>query len=187
MRGISRRSAAGFTLLESMVAVAIFALLIVSATDVFMSIIRSQRNTLSSKNAQESVSYALEVMAKELRMAKIDDGTCGAAQQIYAVDESGERVRFRNYQDVCVTYELDETTGRLKIWRGENHWAYMTPANINISQLNFFASHLDVANEQPLITIRFDLSYLNSETGQQSLQIQTSVSSRFYENYQFGG
>lgn len=184
MLGMIKRSAGGFTLIESMIAVAIFALLIVSATDIFLSIIRSQRNTLSSKNAQESVSYALEVMTKELRMAKIDDGNCGASKNIYAVNSSGEQIKFRNYQGVCVTYSLEND--RLKIKRGEGS-AYMTPANITISQLNFQASNLDVATEQPLITIRFVLSYLNTETGQQSLQVQTSVSSRFYENYQFGG
>jgi len=183
MPGI-KRPASGFTLIESMVAVTIFALLIVSATDIFLSIIRSQRNTLSSKNAQESVSYALEVMTKELRMAKIDDGTCGAAERVYAVIEDGQKIKFRNYQDICVTYSLEDD--RLKIKRGDNE-AYMTPPNIIISSLNFNASNLDVASQQPLITIRFVLSYLNTETGQQSLQIQTSASSRFYENYQFGG
>lgn len=183
MLGI-KRSSEGFTLIESMVAVSIFALLIISATDIFLSIIRSQRNTLSSKNAQESVSYALEVMTKELRMAKIDDGTCGAAESVYAVTEDGKQIKFRNYQDICVTYSLD--SDRLKIRRGDSE-AFMTPPNITISRLNFYASHLNVASEQPLITIRFVLSYLNTETGQQSLQVQTSVSSRFYENYQFGG
>ncbi len=180
---MTKRLVAGFTLIESMVAVAIFALLIVSATDIFLSIIRSQRNTLSSKNAQESVSYALEVMTKELRMAKIDDGTCGAAESVYAVTEDGEQIKFRNYQDVCVTYSLEQ--GRLKI-RRNNKEAYMTPDNIVISRLNFQANNLDIINQQPLITIRFVLNYLNTETGQQSLQVQTSVSSRFYENYQFG-
>ena len=117
-------------------------------------------------------------------MAKIDNGSCGAAESIYAVSADGEQIRFRNYQDVCVTYSLD--SGRLKIKRDDGQ-AYMTPPNITISQLNFHATNLDIANEQPLVTIRFVLSYLNTETGQQSLQIQTSVSSRFYENYQFAG
>lgn len=184
MPGINKNITSGFTLIESMVAVTIFALLIVSATDIFLSIIRSQRNTLSSKNAQESVSYALEVMTKELRMAKIDDGSCGQQANIYSVSPNGEEIKFINYQDVCVTYSLENN--RLKIKRDDGQ-AYMTPPNITIGQLNFHATHLDIANQQPLVTIRFVLSYLNTETGQQSLQIQTSVSSRFYENYQFAG
>lgn len=179
---------AGFTLVESLVAVAIFSLLIVSATDVFSSIIRSQRNTLSSKNAQESVSYALEIMSKELRMAKLDDGTCGSelAQKIYAVSNGDTRIKFRNYQDVCVIYELDSVAHRLKIWHGAD-WAYMTPSNITISQLKFVAQNQDITTQQPLVTINFVLGYFNSETGLQSLQVQTSISSRFYENYEFGG
>jgi len=190
MLGI-KRQLVGFTLVESMVAVAIFSLLIVSATDIFLSIIKSQRNTLSSKNAQESVSYALEVMTKELRMAKVDQGQCGpdVFQKVYAVSESGDQIKFLNYHDVCVTYWLKQDdsvpgqpVGRLMIQRGTDE-AFMTPANIDISQLNFFD---DLATGQPLATIRFDLSYLNSETGRQSLQVQTSVSSRSYESSSFG-
>jgi len=194
MIGKNKRRAHGFTLVESMVTVAIFSMLIVSATNIFLSIIRSQRNTLASKNAQEAVSYALEVMTKELRMAKVDDGQCGSDlyRKIYAVSTSSDQIRFRNDQNICVTYLLkqDDTSvpgqsiGRLQIKRDDKE-AYMTPANIEISQLSFNARHLDdIDTEQPLITIRFVLSYQNSETGWQSLNVQTSVSSRSYENYE---
>jgi prepilin-type N-terminal cleavage/methylation domain-containing protein len=185
----------GFTLVEAMVTVAIFAILMVSATDIFLSIVRSQRNTLSSKNAQEAVNYALEVMSKELRMAKVDDGYCGAAQKVYAVfDENGQPVdsgngstiKFRNYEDECVVYELDNSNGRLKVTRNGS-WAYMTPVNITINNLSFYVQYSDIQSEQPLVTVRFILSYFNSETGQQTMQVQTSISSRSYENYEFGG
>jgi prepilin-type N-terminal cleavage/methylation domain-containing protein len=195
MPGIRYTKLSGFTLVEAMVSVAIFAILMVSATDIFLSIVRSQRNTLSSKNAQEAVNYALEIMSKELRMAKVDNGYCGAAQKVYAVfDENGQLVesgdgltiKFRNYEDKCVVYELDNPSGRLKVTR-DGSWAYMTPANITISNLSFYIQHSDIQIGQPIITVRFILSYFNSETGQQTMQVQTSISSRSYENYEFGG
>jgi len=195
MPGIRYTKLSGFTLVEAMVSVAIFAILMVSANDIFLSIVRSQRNTLSSKNAQEAVNYALEIMSKELRMAKVDNGYCGAAQKVYAVfDENGQLVesgdgltiKFRNYEDKCVVYELDNPSGRLKVTR-DGSWAYMTPANITISNLSFYIQHSDIQIGQPIITVRFILSYFNSETGQQTMQVQTSISSRSYENYEFGG
>lgn len=195
MPGIRYTKLSGFTLVEAMVTVAIFAILMVSATDIFLSIVRSQRNTLSSKNAQEAVNYALEVMSKELRMAKVDNGYCGAAQKVYAIfDENGQpaksgngsTIKFRNYEDECVVYELDNSSDRLKVTRNGS-WAYMTPANITISDLSFYVQYSDIQTEQPLVTVRFILSYFNSETGQQTMQVQTSISSRSYENYEFGG
>jgi len=182
MIGKNKRRAHGFTLVESMVTVAIFSMLIVSATNIFLSIIRSQRNTLASKNAQEAVSYALEVMSKELRMAKVDDGKCSSSGygQVYVVDVNNDEIIFRNYQDECVTYFLDGD--RLKIKRDEK-LAFMTPDNIEISQLNFTIKYPDINIEQPLVTVRFVLSYFNSDIGQQSLNVQTSISSRSYENY----
>ena len=195
MPGIRYTKLSGFTLVEAMVSVAIFAILMVSATDIFLSIVRSQRNTLSSKNAQEAVNYALEIMSKELRMAKVDDGYCEAAQKVYAVfdengqpveSEDGPTIKFRNYEDKCVVYELDNVNKRLKVTR-DGSWAYMTPANITISDLSFYVQHGNIQNEQPLVTVRFILSYFNSEAGQQTMQVQTSISSRSYENYEFGG
>lgn len=173
-----------FTLIESMVAVAIFAILIVSATSIFLSIIKSQRNTLSAKNAQESISYALEAMAKEIRMAKVDDGRCVTVGRLYETENNNSKIRFRNYQDKCVAYEVDG--GRLKITRGEKT-AFMTPNNVNVSRLNFSLRHEDIQIEQPIVTLRFDFDYFNNEAGRQSMQIQTTISSRSYENYSYGG
>lgn len=173
-----------FTLIESMVAVAIFAILIVSATGIFLSIIKSQRNTLSAKNAQESISYALEAMAKEIRMAKIDDGKCIIAGRVYITDSDDSKIMFRNYQNNCVTYEI--SGGRLMVTReGKN--AFMTPSNINISRLNFKLRNEDIRTQQPIVTLRFDFDYFNNEAGRQSMQVQTSISSRSYENYSSGG
>ena len=176
----------GFTLIESMVAVAIFAILIISATSIFLSIIKSQRNTLSAKNAQESISYALEAMAKEIRMAKVDDGSCITTGKLYETDNS--KIKFRNYQDVCVAYETVYVANRwrLMITRGTKT-AFMTPSNVNVSRLNFSLRHEDIQNEQPIVTLRFDFDYFNNEAGRQSMQIQTTISSRSYENYNYGG
>ncbi|HNW55662.1 MAG TPA: type II secretion system protein [bacterium] len=186
MRG-GQQNKKAFTLIETMVSVAIFAILIVSATNIFLSIIRSQRNTLSAKNAQESISYVLESMAKEIRMAKIDDGSCITAGKVYQVENDGKKMKFRNYQNICVTYELEESSQRMMITRGDGHTAFMTPANIAISQLSFVIRHEDIKKEQPIVTIRFTFDYFNNEAGRQSMQIQTSISSRSYENYSFGG
>lgn len=177
-----------FTLIESMVAVAIFAILIVSATSIFLSIIKSQRNTLSAKNAQESISYALEAMAKEIRMAKIDDGSCITAGKVYETENYNGKIKFRNYQDVCVAYETVYVADRwrLMITRGSKT-AYMTPNNVNVSRLNFSLRHEDIQIEQPIVTLRFDFDYFNNEAGRQSMQIQTTISSRSYENYSNGG
>ena len=184
----------GFTLIEAMVSVAIFAILMTSAIDIFLSIIKSQRNTLSSKNAQEAVNYALEIMSKELRMAKVDDGYCGAPQEVYAIfnengqpaTPSGPTIKFRNYEGECVVYRLDNSAGRLVIIRNGRQ-AYMTPADITISDLSFYLQHHDITIGQPQVTVRFIVSYFNTEAGQQTMQVQTSISSRSYENYEFGG
>ncbi|MCG2695682.1 prepilin-type N-terminal cleavage/methylation domain-containing protein, partial [Candidatus Parcubacteria bacterium] len=62
---------AGVTLLELTVAVAIFSFAVLSATQIFKMVLEGQRSAIAAQSTQESMRYALEVMSKEIRMAKV--------------------------------------------------------------------------------------------------------------------
>src|SRR3989339_715055 len=67
---INFRLQAGFTLIEMIVAMAIFGVLAVSITGIFISVIKSQRLALAQNSIQESGRYILESMTKEIRMSQ---------------------------------------------------------------------------------------------------------------------
>src|SRR3989338_7515952 len=50
----------GTSLLELLVALSLFAMIILSATSIFKAVIDGQRNSISAQNVQESLRYALE-------------------------------------------------------------------------------------------------------------------------------
>jgi len=60
----------GFTMIEMLVASAIFLTVISITTATFLINIRTQRYLLASINGTENISYALEVMGREIRMGK---------------------------------------------------------------------------------------------------------------------
>jgi len=60
----------GFTLIEMLVAIGIFAIMTVALTGIFISATQSQSHTLYTQELMSQSSYALEYMGRILRMAK---------------------------------------------------------------------------------------------------------------------
>ncbi|HOK20876.1 MAG TPA: prepilin-type N-terminal cleavage/methylation domain-containing protein [Candidatus Paceibacterota bacterium] len=60
----------GFTMVETLVASTLFLIVLTITTSTFLLSLRTQRFLLASVNATENISYALEVMGREIRMGK---------------------------------------------------------------------------------------------------------------------
>lgn len=156
----------GFSLMEMIIAVALFAFLMLSATKIFQMIIESQRNAISAQTLQENMRYAFEVMAKEIRMASLCNTDCNdivtdedngagfalnATQyKVYNITDNGaadpdDVLYFKNKDGQCVLYYLDNE--RLKIYRGpdaiiggetfNDYVAFITPDEIKVTDLKF--------------------------------------------------
>ncbi len=170
----------GVTLLEMMVAVAIFSVVMLSATKIFQMVIESQRSAIAAQNLQESMKYAFEVMAKEIRMAQKPIGNeCGGnlADKVYLDLASGKTLKFKNINNECVKYYLDNN--RLKIDRDADS-GYITPDEIEVSNLEFIVID-DVGNEQSMVTMKMDIKAVGKGLHKQTMKIQTTISSRYYE------
>jgi type II secretory pathway pseudopilin PulG len=66
----SKKSNAGFTIIEMVVSMAIFLLVVAVVVTIFLSIIVHQRRVLSEQQLLNQISYVEEYMSKALRMAK---------------------------------------------------------------------------------------------------------------------
>lgn len=69
-----RKDAAGFTLIELIVVMAVFLFIIGAAIVIFISIIQHQKRVLSEQELLNQISYAEEYMSKAMRMAKAQQG-----------------------------------------------------------------------------------------------------------------
>lgn len=174
----------GVTLLELTVAIAIFSVVILSATQIFKMVLEGQRNAIAAQNIQESMRYVLEVMSKEIRMAQKEDETIKNCplitdDKVYEASGDGNAIlAFKNYNGDCVKYYLD--SGRFKIDRGSDS-GYITPDEINITNLEFVVVDDGIVNEQSRVTIKMDVEAVGKEMHEQATKIQTTISSRYYE------
>lgn len=181
----------GVTLLEMMVAVAIFSVVMLSATEIFRMVIEGQRNAIASQNTQESMRYAFETMAKEVRTAVISNHDCEslfsppaiATNKVYNIttNSEGDILYFKNKDSVCVAYYLED--GALKVIRGEET-ASTIPSKVKMTNLDFRVTDDFIGafhSLQPLVSMKMDVTAIGKEMHKQAIKIQTTISSRYYE------
>ena len=92
----------GFTLVELVVALGIFAAIITIAASILLHSLRSLRYVAHQASAMDNISLAMEQMARELRMGtNISPADGGAILR--------DRFSFRNYEGIIITYRFCET------------------------------------------------------------------------------
>lgn len=168
----------GFTLVELTVAVALFAVTIVSAMNIFKFVAEGQRNAIAAQNIQASMRYALEVISKEIRMAKKSNaGECGATSTKVYFSAAGQNLKFKNNAGECVEYSL--VGNRFQIDRNGTA-GFVTPDEIKVSNLKFIIKDIS-ATTQPMVTMVMDVEMAaGSGMHKQPMKIQTTISSRYY-------
>ena len=66
------KSSVGFTLIEMLIAVSIFALVLIMATNIYIIINNSQRKVVTLQKIQEDVRFLFEAMAQDIRLSSIN-------------------------------------------------------------------------------------------------------------------
>jgi len=72
MLAAQKQNEKGFTLIEAIVAAAIFATAVVSIVDVYTSTVRLNRKTDGQRKASENARYITEYLSKEIRNGQVD-------------------------------------------------------------------------------------------------------------------
>jgi len=171
----------GATLVEIIVAVAIFSIVVLSATQIFKMVVEGQRNAIAAQSTPESMRYALEVMSKEIRMAqKAAPSECGGlSNKVFKV--VGDKLYLKNIHNQCVEYSLENDINgisRLKIDR-DGISAYISPDEIKVSDLEFQV--VESAGEQSSVVMKMTVRARGNDLHKSEMKIQTAISSRYYE------
>ncbi len=168
----------GYTLIEILVAVAIFFTVVSIPTSFFILSLKSQGKVLGLREIIDNSSYALEYTSRVLRMAKKDDlegVNCLSGDKVnYEITHSGQGIKFKNYKDECQEFYLEG--GQIKEQKGGNIFP-LTSDNLEITSLTFKISGQEQEDGlQPRATILFEIQ----KKGQPAtkIRLQTTVSQR---------
>ncbi len=164
----------GFTLVELMVSAFVFALLAGAIAGILTSGIQSQRIILKEQKNTSEMSYVMEYISRDIRMAKKDvDGTCINTDNNYQLI-GGNSIRFLNKDNKCHEYYLENN----KIYQRKSDdkhssgWSEipLTSQGIYVENLNFKKTA-----KQPKITINLEFRDADEDD---ALTLQTTVSQR---------
>jgi prepilin-type N-terminal cleavage/methylation domain-containing protein len=165
-RPIRRTSASGFTLIEVLVVIAVFSILMLIATSIFLLSSQSSRRAATAQKLQGDVRFALEAIAREVRYGTIDYGcyeagsTCdpqtglpaqptvanGGETSLLALrDLDGNRVRYKAMNDATGTMKLQvcfiDISEQDLLQCDAAHlsnWQVVTPEDVKIVSATFF-------------------------------------------------
>ncbi|MBU4331508.1 prepilin-type N-terminal cleavage/methylation domain-containing protein [Patescibacteria group bacterium] len=189
----SKFGASGFTLVEMIVAVAVFAVAALALLNIYMINNATQRKIAAISLVTVEARYALETMTRATRTGAIDysyysDGTVSNIQNELAIEDSGgNNIVFKmgvsgdgycSDRGDCILYKI-----------GSIDWTPLTSDDVEATRLDFYIYPpqnplLTGASlpAQPRVTMVFTLRNITVKTAERKvIELQTTVSSRVYK------
>ncbi len=151
----------GFTLLEMIVAIAVFTVVMTMAMEAVLNVNRAQKKVESFRAVSDNLNFALDAMSREIRTGNITFGDDGI-------------LKLTNSKGESVTYQL--TSGQL-VRTADTVNFPLTDPKINIDYFNFALSgEAPGDNLQPLVRINISATSGVKAKEQSRINLQTSVS-----------
>ncbi|MBU0625856.1 prepilin-type N-terminal cleavage/methylation domain-containing protein [Patescibacteria group bacterium] len=192
----------GFSLMEMLVAVTIFSMLIVTATNIFLLASRSQRKVFDMESMQAGARFTLEAMTREIRTGLIDydyyadrDLALQTPEKVLALVDSEEMLLKFYESDESNEDNCPDEASRpcLLIEVGDYEPFSLSPKGSKVQSVDFFISPEQdpfsfdpaisgyAADVQPSVTILLALESVGRRFDERSfLSLQTTVASRKY-------
>ncbi|MBI3671357.1 prepilin-type N-terminal cleavage/methylation domain-containing protein [Candidatus Azambacteria bacterium] len=177
----------GYSLVELLMAIGIFAIVIGINTNIFINTIKAQRKAVEIQNVTDSTRYVMEIMTREIRTMDLtltQSATCSLAFCMKANGDNGAEFSFVSGSE--------NRSGMVLKFSFLNNAVYfnddavntpggdmtITPSNIKVTAVNFKVSNLSVYS-QPRITVTLKAESANPVFGQfESIVLHSTISPR---------
>jgi prepilin-type N-terminal cleavage/methylation domain-containing protein len=186
------REARGFTLMELLVALGIFAISVGLIADLFLTASRQQARTVVLSTMHGDARLIMETIARELREGTLDFSSSDT-NVLALITAEGESLRFQR----VATGDTDRPCPRgapacLFIGRGTD-WAPLTSADVTVDAFQFWrtpsadpnvwdaAKGQYQSDQQPRVTVHLTLSAAGRPGERSTIEAQTTVASRAYK------
>ena len=177
----NRQSRSGFTLIEAVVATAVFAFVVSSVMGVYLSTFQIDRKTRAQRAITQNARFILEYLAKEIRNGNIDyasypSGIVPADPDLYVQNQFNEDERFYLDGQTMVLYKNGSATS-------------LSTSGVRVTKLKFLISPLGDPytadknyNEQPHVTVIMELTsnYGNNPADVATLNFEDTFATRTY-------
>ncbi|HUO75707.1 MAG TPA: prepilin-type N-terminal cleavage/methylation domain-containing protein [Candidatus Paceibacterota bacterium] len=162
----------GFTLIELLVAAVVFTFVVTSVSSLFVTAMNLQRRASGVQKIEENAQFALESIAREVRVSTVTSGDTNCAP----VDPvSTATMSIHHPVNGDVTYRYDRSTGTGILYRNNQP---ITSSDVDITAFAFCVSGSGTDKKQTRVTMPMTLSSTGGPSSRVSVSLQTTVSSR---------
>jgi prepilin-type N-terminal cleavage/methylation domain-containing protein len=170
----------GFTLIEAVVATAVFAFVISAVIGVYLSVLKLDRKSRSQRAVYDNSRFIMEFFAKEIRNGSIEYSVYGGSIP------SNPDLYLRNQANEVEHFFLNGTN---LILNKNGTDTNMNSAGVRVTKLKFFIAPTTdpytpakAANEQPHVTVVLELTsnYGVNTQDQAKINIQDTFAMRIY-------
>ncbi|MEK7177044.1 MAG: type II secretion system protein [Patescibacteria group bacterium] len=177
----------GFTLVELLVAIALFITIMTVSMSSIVGILDANRKSRSLKTALSNLNLAMESMAKEMRFGT--NYHCGSTGTITTPQNcagGGTFVSFLSSDNLQITYSTTTTTLYKQVWPNyptppAPPFIAVTASEIIMDSVTFYTFGSDSSDTlQPKIIIRI-IGHAGTIKGRSDFTLQTLVSQRFLD------
>lgn len=165
----NKNSHTGFTLIELVVAVAVFASMITVVSSIFINSVSSQRKNIGQQDVLDNARYILENMGRSIRQSFI-----------ISPNGSGSSLIIEHPTEKLINYYLQNNQIMETV---EGRPIALSSNNVYVSRLNFEVSGNDIGDKtQPRVTISISLRNVSSRSDEQSyINLQTTITPRILQ------
>jgi prepilin-type N-terminal cleavage/methylation domain-containing protein len=187
------RQRSGFTLVELLVAVALFSILMSIAAGGFVRALRSEREVSAMMAAESNVNLALEQMAREMRTGYLfchdpgenspsaDCASCSVVVSGQTQTWTCPNIEFYNSSGEQVEYSLDANNVLERSDSAENNGVAepLTSDNVSVTDLNFtIFGNIEGDHWNPRVTVAIGVQPNDSTVTWSTANLETTVEAR---------
>lgn len=166
----------GFTLIEIMTAVSIFAVIMTISMGSILGIFDANRRSRSLKTVMNNLNIAVESMSKEMRYGRNYHCGSGSVTTPQNCPEGGTLMSFLSSDDEQVTYRLSGTALEKQVENGQ--FSPATAPEVVIDGLTFYTLGAGIGNGlQPKVIVKIK-GHAGQGKGRSDFTLQTLVSQR---------
>ena len=168
----------GFTLIEMMVAVALFSIVMTISVGSLLSLVDANRKAQSLKSVMNNLNFALENMSRTMRVGTNYD--CGSVGSPLDCAVSGSnRINFEDSSGINVVYRYNSGSQGIERSVDSEPFLSITAPEVRIEDLRFYvtgASSFDNFQPKVVMTIR-GFAGVNEKV-KTNFNLQTAISQR---------
>ncbi len=175
------RSRGGYTLVELIVAMGLFALVMLLASGAYIMMIGANRQAQAISTGIDNLSFALESMTRNIRTGTSYD--CGSpnnnnGQATNSCPSGSSIFSFTDQSLNTVSYMLSNASIQRSTDGGQT-WVQLTDPSVKISSLMFYAYYTDsTSGKQPRVTIVISGSVSSGPGKTDSFTVETGATMR---------